>query len=205
VTLCIYNIFIAVGLVSFCFVSFLVDVVLSVVRTVDFFLFVSCFRRTTCLDASLTMFVCLGMPTPTAFDNFNLAQSNSVSKVPAAPPEDKYAALKDLDNALKTQNAVDWNSSGSNGSLYSSPTPTGSMYSSPSPQSSMFGSPSQGWYPLHRKTDTSSAFYRHNKIRDGHGKQNLKKRTSWPNKLSFVNYCDICLKILFRNWFLLNS
>jgi Arf-GAP domain and FG repeat-containing protein 1 len=83
------------------------------------------------------------MPTPTAFDNFNLAQSNSVSKVPAAPPEDKYAALKDLDNALKTQNAVDWNSSGSNGSLYSSPTPTGSMYSSPSPQSSMFGSPSQ--------------------------------------------------------------
>ncbi|XP_044267295.1 arf-GAP domain and FG repeat-containing protein 1 isoform X2 [Tribolium madens] len=82
------------------------------------------------------------MPTP-AFDNFNLAQSN---KVPAAPPEDKYAALKDLDNALKTQNAVDWNSSGSNGSLYSSPTPTGSMYSSPSPQSSMFGSPSQGQY-----------------------------------------------------------
>ncbi|EFA04700.1 drongo protein isoform 2 [Tribolium castaneum] len=82
------------------------------------------------------------MPTPT-FDNFNLAQSN---KVPAAPPEDKYAALKDLDNALKTQNAVDWNSSGSNGSLYSSPTPTGSMYSSPSPQSSMFGSPSQGQF-----------------------------------------------------------
>ncbi|XP_063918337.1 arf-GAP domain and FG repeat-containing protein 1 isoform X1 [Zophobas morio] len=90
------------------------------------------------------------MPTPNAFDNFTLAQSNNTNKVPAAPPEDKYAALKDLDNALKQSrtehNAVDWNSSGSNGSLYSSPTPSGSVYSSPSPQSSMFGSPSQGQF-----------------------------------------------------------
>ncbi|XP_049821963.1 arf-GAP domain and FG repeat-containing protein 1 [Aethina tumida] len=62
---------------------------------------------------------------------------------PPPPVEDKYAALKDLDNALKSQSTLDWGSTGSNGSLYSSPTPTGSMYSSSSPQSSIFGSPSQ--------------------------------------------------------------
>lgn len=67
---------------------------------------------------------------------------------PAQPPlrtvvEDKYAALKDLDNALKAQTTLDWNS-GSSGSLHSSPTPAGSIYSSSSPQSSIYGSPSQG-------------------------------------------------------------
>ncbi|KAK9878441.1 hypothetical protein WA026_022081 [Henosepilachna vigintioctopunctata] len=62
------------------------------------------------------------------------------------PTEDRYAALKDLDNALKSQSTLDWSSSGSNGSLYSSPTPTGSMYSNPSPQGSLFGSPSQGQF-----------------------------------------------------------
>ncbi|CAH0557378.1 unnamed protein product [Brassicogethes aeneus] len=72
-------------------------------------------------------------------------QQQQVQPQPAqtVPVEDKYAALKDLDNALKSQSAVDWGSTGSNGSLYSSPTPTGSMYSSSSPQSSLFGSPSQ--------------------------------------------------------------
>lgn len=92
------------------------------------------------------------MPAPNAFENFNFTPTNNTAVnnkvLTTAPIEDKYAALKDLDNALKTQNqsAAEWNSSGSNGSLYSSPTPTGSMYSSPSPQSSMFGSPSQGFY-----------------------------------------------------------
>lgn len=62
---------------------------------------------------------------------------------PPAPPEDKYAALKDLDNALKAQTVLDWNS-GSSSSLHSSPTPGGSIYSSSSPQSSLYGSPSQG-------------------------------------------------------------
>ncbi|XP_018329370.1 arf-GAP domain and FG repeat-containing protein 1 isoform X2 [Agrilus planipennis] len=67
---------------------------------------------------------------------------------PPAPSEDRYAALKDLDNALKSQPTLDWNSSGSNGSLYSSSaTPTSSLYSSPSPQNSLFGSPpSQGQF-----------------------------------------------------------
>lgn len=62
---------------------------------------------------------------------------------PPAPPEDRYAALKDLDNALKAQSNLDWNS-GSSSSLQSSPTPAGSVYSSPSPQGSLYGSPSQG-------------------------------------------------------------
>lgn len=62
---------------------------------------------------------------------------------PPPPPVDKYAALKDLDNALKAQTTLDWNS-GSSGSLQSSPTPAGSIYSSSSPQSSIYGSPSQG-------------------------------------------------------------
>lgn len=70
--------------------------------------------------------------------------NGSATNGPPIPSEDKYAALKDLDNEFKTQNILDWNSTGSNGSLYSSPTPNGSVYSSPSPQSSMFGSPSQG-------------------------------------------------------------
>lgn len=97
------------------------------------------------------------MPTPSSFDNFNLAQQTK----PAAPSEDKYAALKDLDNALKSQNAVDWNTTGSNGSLYSSPTPTGSMYSSPSPQSSMFGSPpSQGLLNYITKPQSYSSVFR---------------------------------------------
>lgn len=80
------------------------------------------------------------MPTPTALNNMNQQQKMNG---PPAPPEDRYAALKDLDNALKAQPNVDWKSD-SNGSLYSSPTPTGSVYSSSSPQGSMYGSPSQG-------------------------------------------------------------
>lgn len=71
---------------------------------------------------------------------------NNTLKGPTMPIEDKYAALKDLDNEIKSQKNLEWSSSGSNGSLYSSPTPTGSMYSSPSPQSSIFGSPSQGQF-----------------------------------------------------------
>lgn len=60
-----------------------------------------------------------------------------------APSEDRYAALKDLDNAMKEQPQIDWNSS-SNGSSYGSVTPTSSVYSTPSPHGSMYGSPSQG-------------------------------------------------------------
>uniref|UniRef100_A0AAR5Q291 Arf-GAP domain-containing protein n=1 Tax=Dendroctonus ponderosae TaxID=77166 RepID=A0AAR5Q291_DENPD len=64
--------------------------------------------------------------------------------------EDKYAALKDLDNEMKQQQHQDvWSTStnSSTGSLYSSSTPnTGSAYGSPSPQSSIFGSPSQGQF-----------------------------------------------------------
>ncbi|CAG9858357.1 unnamed protein product [Phyllotreta striolata] len=77
--------------------------------------------------------------------NGSLNNSNGT----AAPVEDRYAALKDLDNEIKSQKngSFDWtSSSGSNGSLYSSPTPTGSMYSSPSSQGSIFGSPSQGQF-----------------------------------------------------------
>lgn len=83
----------------------------------------------------------------------NLSQNNSSSNVPA---EDKYAALKDLDNALKSQATIDWSSTGSNGSLYSSPTPSSSMYSSPSPQSSLFGSPSQGQFINGFTADTNN-------------------------------------------------
>lgn len=84
------------------------------------------------------------MPNTTSFNNVNNWNQNKSTAAPPPPPEDKYAALKDLDNALKSQTTIDWSSSGSNGSLYSSPTPTGSVYSSPSPQNSVFGSPSQG-------------------------------------------------------------
>lgn len=79
-----------------------------------------------------------GLPTTSMLNQMNQNSQNNI------PSEDRYAALKDLDNAFKSQTALDWSSSGSNGSLYSSPTPTGSMYSSPSPQGSLFGSPSQG-------------------------------------------------------------
>ncbi|CAG9825072.1 unnamed protein product [Phaedon cochleariae] len=77
--------------------------------------------------------------------SFNGASSGALN---GANMEDKYAALKDLDNEIKSQKNghVDWGSTGSNGSLYSSPTPTGSVYSSPSPQGSIFGSPSQGQF-----------------------------------------------------------
>lgn len=89
------------------------------------------------------------MPTPAALTSMSQQQQQKQSLVsgPPAPPEDRYAALKDLDNALKAQPTVDWNS-GSNSSLYSSPTPAGSVYSSPSPQSSAYGSPSQGKFTL---------------------------------------------------------
>lgn len=91
-----------------------------------------------------------GMPTASNLNNFNMwsNQQNllkSQQPTPAPPPEDKYAALKDLDNEMKSasQTTLDWGgSTGSNGSLYSTPTPNGSVYSSPSPQSSVFGSPS---------------------------------------------------------------
>ncbi|XP_044750709.1 arf-GAP domain and FG repeat-containing protein 1 isoform X2 [Coccinella septempunctata] len=83
------------------------------------------------------------LPTTSILNQMNQHSQNTSNNVPS---EDRYAALKDLDNALKSQTTLDWSSSGSNGSLYSSPTPTGSMYSSPSPQSSLFGSPSQGQF-----------------------------------------------------------
>lgn len=83
------------------------------------------------------------MPTPTVLNNMNQQQTKMNAAVPVTPSEDRYAALKDLDNALKSQPTVDWKSD-SSGSLYSSPTPTGSVYSSPSPQGSIYGSPSQG-------------------------------------------------------------
>ncbi|XP_018571810.1 arf-GAP domain and FG repeat-containing protein 1 isoform X2 [Anoplophora glabripennis] len=97
--------------------------------------------------------------TPAAFTNINNwnghqngtnnclnGSLNNTLTGPTVPVQDKYAALKDLDNEIKSQKNLEWSSSGSNGSLYSSPTPTGSMYSSPSPQSSIFGSPSQGQF-----------------------------------------------------------
>ncbi|GJQ85731.1 drongo [Trypoxylus dichotomus] len=73
----------------------------------------------------------------------NVNQQKIITNVPPAPPEDRYAALKDLDNALKNQSTLDWSSS--NSSLYSSPTPASSMYNSSSPQS-LYGSPSQGQF-----------------------------------------------------------
>ncbi|KAJ8918461.1 hypothetical protein NQ315_008158 [Exocentrus adspersus] len=78
--------------------------------------------------------------------NANGSLNSTLKGLSGMPSEDKYAALKDLDNEIKSQKNIDWSSSGSNGSLYSSPTPTGSVYSSPSPQSSIFGSPSQGQF-----------------------------------------------------------
>lgn len=105
-----------------------------------------------------------GLPAPGVFNNIstswnqpnttanlnNVTQNlNGTGGTMPVPSEDRYAALKDLDNELKTQKtgSLDWsNSNSSNGSLYSSPTPTGSVYSSPSPQSSIFGSPSQGQF-----------------------------------------------------------
>lgn len=82
-----------------------------------------------------------------SFNNSNNGPQHFNTTGPPAPPEDRYAALKDLDNALKTQpqTQIDW-SSGSNGSPYGSATPTSSVYSSPSPHGSMYGSPSQGNY-----------------------------------------------------------
>lgn len=59
---------------------------------------------------------------------------------PPAPSEDRYAALKDLDNAFKGQTQLDWSSTSN--SSFGSTTPS-SMYSSPSPQNNMFNSPSQ--------------------------------------------------------------
>ncbi|XP_076270004.1 arf GTPase activating protein drongo isoform X12 [Rhynchophorus ferrugineus] len=103
-----------------------------------------------------------GMPTPAALNAWTTplcpqngvlnGLNNTVPLVNSAPPpvEDKYAALKDLDNEMKQLQQQDaWSSSttGSTGSLYSSSTPTtGSVYGSPSPQSSLFGSPSQGQF-----------------------------------------------------------
>lgn len=80
------------------------------------------------------------MPTPAVLNGFNNQQTQQNGPA-APPPEDRYAALKDLDNARKAQPTLDWNS-GSTSSLYSSSTPAGSLYSSPSPQ----GSPSQGQF-----------------------------------------------------------
>lgn len=94
---------------------------------------------------------------------------------PAPLTEDKYAALKDLDNALKSQSQssiIDWNStntnntatainnnhntlSNNNGSIYGGSTPSSlnnssnntASFNSPMSQcSSMYGSPSQGKY-----------------------------------------------------------
>lgn len=104
------------------------------------------------------------MPTPSALNSMSQQQQHKQSVVsgPPAPPEDRYAALKDLDNALKAQPTLDWNS-GSNSSLYSSPTPAGSVYSSPSPQSSAYGSPSQGIYNI-----AINILYKQNIVLNGH-------------------------------------
>ncbi|XP_065172104.1 arf-GAP domain and FG repeat-containing protein 1 isoform X1 [Atheta coriaria] len=103
--------------------------------------------------------------------NFNGFKTSGVIKptppalpsLPQAPAVDRYAALKDLDNELKTQTQLDWNSAGSNSSLYSSPTTPGSFYSSTaSPQSSSYGSPSQGQfmnlYPTTEQSHVSNPF-----------------------------------------------
>ncbi|KAL1491550.1 hypothetical protein ABEB36_012129 [Hypothenemus hampei] len=93
---------------------------------------------------------------PTTGSNTQNGMGITSSVVNSPPPlvEDKYAALKDLDNEMKQQNQQQqqqdvWSTSntGSTGSLYSSSTPnTGSVYGSPSPQGSIFGSPSQGQF-----------------------------------------------------------
>lgn len=73
--------------------------------------------------------------------------STHATILPPPPPEDKYAALKDLDNALKSQSTIDWNSgsSSNNSSIYSTPASGNSAYNSPMSQgSSIYGSPSQG-------------------------------------------------------------
>ncbi|GLV38812.1 drongo [Carabus blaptoides fortunei] len=81
--------------------------------------------------------------------------SNSpMNKVTMPPSEDRYAALKDLDNALKNQQQQqqqqethsEWNTPSSNGSGYASPSQSGSLYGSPSTAGSLFGSPSQGHF-----------------------------------------------------------
>ncbi|KAF5282716.1 hypothetical protein FQR65_LT02713 [Abscondita terminalis] len=84
------------------------------------------------------------------FNSHNSASTiNTVTSTPTSttantvmstngPSEDRYAALKDLDNAFKGQTQLDWSSNSSFGSS----TPN-SMYSSPSPQTTMFSSPSQ--------------------------------------------------------------
>lgn len=106
-----------------------------------------------------------GMPTPSALNAWAAQPTplnpqngvfNGVGATPLANSsasfhaDDKYAALKDLDNEMKQQQHQDvWSTSntGSTGSLYSSSTPTtGSVYGSPSPQGSIFGSPSQGQF-----------------------------------------------------------
>ncbi|XP_066156107.1 arf-GAP domain and FG repeat-containing protein 1 isoform X2 [Euwallacea fornicatus] len=85
-------------------------------------------------------------PTPVNVQNGTSGGATLASSTPPAA-QDKYAALKDLDNEMKQQQHQDmWSTSntGSTGSLYSSSTPnTGSLYGSPSPQGSIFGSPSQ--------------------------------------------------------------
>lgn len=74
---------------------------------------------------------------------------------PFPPAEDRYAALKDLDNAFKNQSQLDW-SSGSNNSPSVTPS---SVYSSPSPQSTMFNSPSQDLFVSQfTQSDTSKVF-----------------------------------------------
>ncbi|XP_060517538.1 arf-GAP domain and FG repeat-containing protein 1 isoform X2 [Cylas formicarius] len=117
-----------------------------------------------------------GMPAPSTLNAWTVQQpqhsaphqiNGSLGAVPVPcsahlPVEDKYAALKDLDNEMKSQHQhqmlqqnVAPSLTGSTGSLYSSPTPTtGSVYGSPSSQGSIFGSPSQGQFssafpPLH--------------------------------------------------------
>lgn len=88
-----------------------------------------------------------------SFNASNNTQSNK--NEPQPPAEDRYAALKDLDNAFKIQPQLDW-SSGSNNS--SSATPS-SAYSSPSPQSTKFNSPSQDLFVNQfTQSDTSKVF-----------------------------------------------
>lgn len=80
-------------------------------------------------------------------NNINAQLTQSILQQQQPPQEDKYAALKDLDNALKAQPPViDWNSTSNNSSIYSTPTSGHSTsFNSPMSQgSSAYCSPSQG-------------------------------------------------------------
>ncbi|XP_072399264.1 uncharacterized protein drongo [Diabrotica undecimpunctata] len=108
-------------------------------------------------------------PTPVAPPN------NSLNTTLSVPSEDRYAALKDLDNEFKSQKngSLDWSNSSTGSSI-----PTGSVNSSPSPQPSVFGShnPGQfmGTFPLHQ--DNTS-----NLVSNPFNNNDLTSDINWPN------------------------